>query len=196
MWFLLMSVIIGAVARFSESKLVNTWIDDAADMVGVALIVGLARAIAIPMKSTHFDQLLLSSASQLLEGLSALVFTPVSYLIFLGLSFIITSSSTLATPSMSIMWYDSCLRIGAINSKGRGSGCLNRPHDLFLFLVIEGVKNVFLPTFCSAKSKPVHREGKYKNHQAQHDADEKTPAPMDALSTQHLIFCNDTHQCG
>src|SRR5690606_11655083 len=70
-WFLLMSIVIGVVARMPESKLVNTWIDGAADMVGVALVVGLARAIAILMESTHLDTVILDNVSQVLMGSSA-----------------------------------------------------------------------------------------------------------------------------
>lgn len=133
-WFLLMSVIIGVVAHMSESKLVNTWIDGAADMVGVALVVGLARAIAILMESTHLDVVILDNASQLLQGSSAVVFAPVAYLIFLGLSFIITSSSALATISMPLM--------------GSLATSLSFSPDVvvMLFVAANGLANLFSPT--------------------------------------------------
>lgn len=133
-WFLLMSVIIGIAARMSESELVNTWIDGAADMVGVALVVGLARAIAILMEATHLDVVVLENASHLLEGSSALVFAPVSFLIFLGLSFIITSSSALATLSMPIM--------------GSLAQSLGFSPDVMvmLFVAANGLANLFSPT--------------------------------------------------
>lgn len=133
-WFLLMSIIIGVVARMSESNLVNTWIDGAASMVGVALIVGLARAIAILMESTHLDEVILNNASQLLAGSSAMVFAPVAYLIFLGLSFIITSSSALATISMPLM--------------GSLATSLTFSPDVvvMLFVAANGLANLFSPT--------------------------------------------------
>ncbi|MEF9876251.1 MAG: YfcC family protein [Gordonibacter sp.] len=133
-WFLLMSVIIGVVARMSESDLVGTWIDGAADMVGVALVVGLARAIAILMASTHLDVVILDNASNLLQGSPAFIFAPVAYLIFLGLSFIITSSSALATISMPLM--------------GSLATSLSFSPDVvvMLFVAANGLANLFSPT--------------------------------------------------
>lgn len=133
-WFLIMSIVIGVVAHMSESKLVNTWIDGAADMVGVALVVGLARAIAILMESTHLDTVILDNVSQVLQGAGAAVFAPVSFLIFLGLSFIITSSSALATLSMPIM--------------GSLASSLSFSPDVvvMLFVAANGLANLFSPT--------------------------------------------------
>ena len=133
-WFLLMSIIIGVVARMSESNLVNTWIDGAADMVGVALVVGLARAIAILMESTHLDVVILDNVSHVLAGSSAIIFAPVAYFIFLGLSFIITSSSALATISMPLM--------------GSLATSLSFSPDVvvMLFVAANGLANLFSPT--------------------------------------------------
>lgn len=133
-WFLVMSIVIGVVARMSERQIVNAWIDGAADMVGVALVVGLARAISILMASTHLDVMILDNASQLLAGSSAVVFAPVCYLIFLGLSFIITSTSALATLSMPIM--------------GSLAASLNFSPDVMvmIFVAANGLANLFSPT--------------------------------------------------
>lgn len=133
-WFLVMSIAIGVVARLSESQIVDAWIEGASDMVGVALIVGLARAISILMASTHLDTLILDNASNMLQGSSALVFAPVSYLIFLGLSFVIASSSALATLSMPIM--------------GSLAQSLSFSPDVvvMLFVAASGLANLFSPT--------------------------------------------------
>lgn len=133
-WFLLMSILIGVVARMSESNLVNTWIDGAADMVGVALVVGLARAIAILMESTHLDTVILDNVSQVLQGSGAIVFAPIAFLIFLGLSFIITSSSALATLSMPIMG-------GLAQSLAFSPDVV-----VMLFVAANGLANLFSPT--------------------------------------------------
>lgn len=133
-WFLVMSVIIGVVARMSEGNLVRTWISGAADMIGVALVVGLARAISILMEATHLDQVLLSNASALLNGTSAIIFAPVCFLIFLGLSLIISSTSALATLSMPIM--------------GPLAASLGFSPDvvIMLFVAASGLANLFTPT--------------------------------------------------
>ena len=103
-------------------------------MVGVALVVGLARAISILMASTHLDVMILDNASQLLAGSSAIVFAPVCYLIFLGLSFIITSTSALATLSMPIM--------------GSLAASLGFSPDVMvmIFVAANGLANLFSPT--------------------------------------------------
>lgn len=132
-WFLVMSIIIGVVARMSESQIVSAWIEGASDMVGVALVVGLARAISILMASTHLDTLILDNVSQLLQGSSAIFFAPIAYLIFLGLSFVIASTSALATLSMPIM--------------GSLAQSLNFSPDVvvMLFVAASGLANLFSP---------------------------------------------------
>lgn len=133
-WFLLISIIIGCVGRLSESKIVSTWIAGAADMISVALVVGLARAIAILMTSTHLDAAILNGASHALQGSGAYVFAPVAYLVFLGLSFIITSTSALATLSMPLM--------------GGLAHALSFSPDVvvMLFVAASGLANLFSPT--------------------------------------------------
>lgn len=74
------------------------------------------------------------NASNMLQGSSALVFAPVSYLIFLGLSFVIASSSALATLSMPIM--------------GSLAQSLSFSPDVvvMLFVAASGLANLFSPT--------------------------------------------------
>lgn len=102
-WFLIMAVIIGVVGKLSEPEIVDTFIAGAGEMVGVALVIGLARAISGLMSLTGLDVMVLNSASNMLQGTSAFMFSLLSYLVYLGLSIIITSTSALATVSMPIM---------------------------------------------------------------------------------------------
>lgn len=102
-WFFIMAVIIGIVGGLGEKKIVNTFIAGAADMMSVVLIIALARGISVLMAATGLDQFVLKHAADALSGLSGAVFAPMSYLLYLVLSFLIPSSSGMATVSMPIM---------------------------------------------------------------------------------------------
>ena len=102
-WFFIMAVIIGIVGGLGEKKIVNTFIAGAADMMSVVLIIALARGISVLMAATGLDQFVLKHAADALSGLSGVVFAPMSYLLYLVLSFLIPSSSGMATVSMPIM---------------------------------------------------------------------------------------------
>ncbi len=102
-WFFIMAVVIGIVGGLGEKKIVNTFIAGAADMMSVVLIIALARGISVLMAATGLDQFVLKHAADALSGLSGVVFAPMSYLLYLVLSFLIPSSSGMATVSMPIM---------------------------------------------------------------------------------------------
>lgn len=102
-WFFIMAIVIGIVGGLGEKKIVNTFIAGAADMMSVVLIIALARGISVLMAATGLDQCVLNAAANALAGLSGIVFAPMSYLLYLVLSFLIPSSSGMATVSMPIM---------------------------------------------------------------------------------------------
>ena len=102
-WFFIMAIVIGIVGGLGEKKIVNTFISGSADMMSVVLIIALARGISVLMAATGLDQFVLKHAAQALSGLSGIVFAPMSYLLYLVLSFLIPSSSGMATVSMPIM---------------------------------------------------------------------------------------------
>lgn len=101
--FLLFAIVIGLVGRLSEKDLPATFVDGARDMLGVALIIGLARGITVVMNNGLITDTVLNWTEQALAGLSSVGFIIVTYLLYLPLSFLIPSSSGLATVSMPIM---------------------------------------------------------------------------------------------
>lgn len=101
--FLLFGIIIGLIGRLGEENLVSTFVDGARDMLGVALIVGLARGISVVMNNGLITDTVLYWAESALSGLGGVAFINVSHLLYLPLSFLIPSSSGLATVSMPIM---------------------------------------------------------------------------------------------
>ena len=102
-WFLLMAIIIGIFARVKESKFVNSFLAGSADMIGVVMIVALARSVTVLLNTTGLGVWILENAANALSGMVAFVFAPLSYLLLSGLSFLIPSSSGLATVAMPIM---------------------------------------------------------------------------------------------
>ena len=102
-WFFLMAILIGIIGGLSEKQIVNTFITGAADMMSVVLVIALARGISVLMASTGLDVYVLDAAANALSGLSGVIFAPMSFLVYFGLSFLIPSTSGMATVSMPIM---------------------------------------------------------------------------------------------
>lgn len=102
-WFFLMAILIGIIGGLSEKQIVNTFITGAADMMSVVLVIALARGISVLMANTGLDVFVLDAAANALAGLSGVIFAPMSFLVYFGLSFLIPSTSGMATVSMPIM---------------------------------------------------------------------------------------------
>ena len=101
--FILMSVIIGLIGRLSELELTDAFVNGARDLLGVALIIGIARGITVIMQNGGVTDTVLHWAEEAVNGLGPVAFVIVVFLLFLPLSFLIPSSSGLATVSMPIM---------------------------------------------------------------------------------------------
>jgi uncharacterized ion transporter superfamily protein YfcC len=101
--FLFFGILIGIIGRLSEKDLVATFVDGARDMLGVALIIGVARGITVIMNNGLITDTVLYWAEQAVSGLSSAAFIIVTYLLYIPLSFLIPSTSGLATVSMPIM---------------------------------------------------------------------------------------------
>ncbi len=97
------AIVIGLVARMGEKKLTGHFIDGARDLLGVALVVGLARGIVVIMENGLIADTILHGAEQSLSGLGDLAFINVMFWIELGMSFFVPSSSGLAVLSMPIL---------------------------------------------------------------------------------------------
>lgn len=102
-WFFLMAILIGIIGGLSEKQIVNTFIAGAADMMSVVLVIALARGISVLMANTGLDKYVLNAAANALAGLSGVIFAPMSFLVYFGLSFLIPSTSGMAGVSMPIM---------------------------------------------------------------------------------------------
>jgi uncharacterized ion transporter superfamily protein YfcC len=101
--FLGSAILIGLIARMSEKELTGTFVDGAKDLLGVALIIGVARGIVVVMDDGKITDTILFWATQAVGDLSTVLFVNVLFWIEVLLSFFVPSSSGLAVLSMPIM---------------------------------------------------------------------------------------------
>lgn len=101
--FMVMAIVIGVLARIPEDKLASTFVDGARDLLGVALVVILARGLVVIMDNGQITHTILNYAEQLIGGLSPVAFINALYWIESALSVLIPSTSGLAVLSMPIL---------------------------------------------------------------------------------------------
>jgi uncharacterized ion transporter superfamily protein YfcC len=101
--FILFAVLIGLIGRMREGELTEAFVGGARDLLGVALIIGIARGITVIMNNGQITDTVLHWAEIALGDVGKAAFSIVMYGLFLPLSFLIPSSSGLATVSMPIM---------------------------------------------------------------------------------------------
>jgi uncharacterized ion transporter superfamily protein YfcC len=101
--FLLFAIVIGIVAGMKEGELTTTFVDGARDLLGVALIIGIARGITVIMNNGQITDTVLHWAESALGDTGEGAFAIVMFIVFLPLAFLIPSTSGLATVAMPIM---------------------------------------------------------------------------------------------
>lgn len=103
LWFLLMSIVITIVNGYSEKEFVDTYVDGADDMIGVILVIAVARGASVLMAQTHLDNYIIYNATDMLAKLPEIAFVPLNYLLHIVLSILVPSSSGMATLSTPII---------------------------------------------------------------------------------------------
>lgn len=101
--FFAFSILIGLAGRMREGEFVDSFVNGARDLLGVALIIGIARGVTVIMTNGLITDTVLNTAEQAVSGLGGVAFINLMYVLFLPLSFLIPSSSGLATVAMPIM---------------------------------------------------------------------------------------------
>ena len=101
--FLAFAILIGLAARMPEGRFVDSFVNGARDLLGVALIIGIARGVTVIMNNGQITDTVLNAAEQAVSGLGGIAFINLMFVLFLPLSFLIPSSSGLATVAMPIM---------------------------------------------------------------------------------------------
>lgn len=104
--YLISALALGFMYKLGDHKFVDTFIDGAKDVVGVCLIIGVARGITVVMNDGNITHTILhaleSTLANLPTGAVKGLFGGVLYLIYLPLAFLIPSTSGLASVSMPI----------------------------------------------------------------------------------------------
>ncbi|MCH4552612.1 YfcC family protein [Aestuariibaculum lutulentum] len=101
--FLVGTIVIGILGKIKESTLVDTFVKGASDLLGVALIIGIARGITVLMDDGQISDTMLYYASTATNGMNKGLFVNALLYIFGGLSFFIPSSSGMAVLTMPII---------------------------------------------------------------------------------------------
>jgi uncharacterized ion transporter superfamily protein YfcC len=132
--FLLFAIVIGIIGRMRELELTETFVAGARDLLGVALIIGVARGITVIMNNGEITDTVLHWCEEALGDVGKTTFAIVMFLLFLPLSFLIPSSSGLATVAMPIM--------------APLAGFADVPAELVVtaYQSASGLMNLFIPT--------------------------------------------------
>lgn len=101
--FLTAAIVIAVINRMGEGVFIKTFLEGAKDLIGVALVVAVARGIYVVMDNGVIIDTILNWAEGVVTGLSSGVFVVVTYFVHIVLSFFIPSTSGLATVSMPLM---------------------------------------------------------------------------------------------
>jgi uncharacterized ion transporter superfamily protein YfcC len=101
--FLVSGIVIGIIGGMNEKAIGTEFIKGASDLVGVALVCGLARAANMLLTSGKVSDTLLYTMSGWVEGMNPILFIITMMFIFVILGFFVASTSGLAILSIPIM---------------------------------------------------------------------------------------------
>ena len=101
--FLVAAIVIAILQRTGEEKFIEHFLIGARDLLGVAFIIGIARGVSFILNEGQISGTILYYATELVQGMSPMLFLPILMLIFGVLSLFIASSSGMAVLTMPIM---------------------------------------------------------------------------------------------
>ena len=101
--FLVGGLVIGLAYGLGEVDTIDAFVSGAADLTGVAFIIGISRGITVLMDGGRMTDTVLYWGEKALEGTGSVAFILLVYLIYIPLSVLIPSSSGLATLSIPIL---------------------------------------------------------------------------------------------
>ncbi|MGO1369780.1 YfcC family protein [Senegalia sp. (in: firmicutes)] len=106
--FLVSAIVIGFIHAFGEEdfgekEFIDSFVSGTKDLLGVALIVGVSRGITVVMDAGNITSTVLNAGENTLSQAGRIPFILLTYLFYIPLSFLIPSTSGLATVSMPIM---------------------------------------------------------------------------------------------
>lgn len=101
--FLAIAIIIIFLSGLKEKTAIDGFIHGASELVGVSLIIGLARGVNLVMEQGKIADTILEFMSHMVAGMPPSLFLLAQLVVFICLGFIVPSSSGLAVLAMPIM---------------------------------------------------------------------------------------------
>lgn len=103
MLFIVMSVVIMFVTHMKESEFIEAFMNGMSELLSVAIIVAVARGIQVIMNDAAITDTVLHWGEMGLKSLPKTVFIILTYLFYIPMSFLIPSTSGLASATMGIL---------------------------------------------------------------------------------------------
>ncbi|MEP2771327.1 MAG: YfcC family protein [Fulvivirga sp.] len=101
--FLVAAILMGVLQRVGERDFVKDFISGAEDLLGVSLIIGIARGVTVILNEGQVSDTILFYAANAVDGMSGIVFLPSLMAVFFIMALFISSSSGMAVVTMPIM---------------------------------------------------------------------------------------------
>jgi uncharacterized ion transporter superfamily protein YfcC len=101
--FIVMSVVVGLIAKLGEEGTVTTIVAGAGDFLGAGLIIVLARGITVVMKNAYMTDTILHWMENAVSGSSSGAFAILAFLVNIPIAFLVPSSSGHAALVMPIL---------------------------------------------------------------------------------------------
>ncbi len=101
--FLFSAIVVGVITWMGEETFTSTFVDGARDLLGVALVIGLARGIVVIMDAGNITDTILHWSEGIVSGMGNIAFINTMFGLQALLSFLVPSSSGLAVLTMPIM---------------------------------------------------------------------------------------------
>lgn len=101
--FIAASIIFGVTLRIPEKIFIEKFVTGASSLLGVSLIIGVARGVTIVMKEGHISDSLLYQSSLLVANMPPTIFIVMLMTLYLVMSIFIASTSGMAVVTMPIL---------------------------------------------------------------------------------------------
>ncbi len=103
MLFLVMAIIIGVMYKLKEQDMIDGFMQGAGGLLGVAFVVATARGIQVIMDEGQITSTILNWCEESLKSMPKGLFGVFTYLMYILMSFLIPSTSGLASATMAIV---------------------------------------------------------------------------------------------
>lgn len=124
--FLAMGIISGVIARFSQQRIASEFIAGLKDFAFSAIVVGLARGVLVIADNGMIVDTILNSLATGMEGVPAVVYTTILFVVIALLAILVPSSSSLAALTMPI--FGPLTELMGLNPEGAVTAlCLGAP---------------------------------------------------------------------